>query len=353
MPYFSWMGAEETLTSAALTVRAQTISPNDTGRLLWDVFFPRENADSTKIRSILDVDYRPTADRREWNARGRQINFITPGTAEIEFVPIEVFFRLDEYEINKLMEQTAGNADLFRGLVRNRVPDRVDRLAESIYRRLEVDAMTAWSLGQITVKNPTTGATSTVSLGFDATRYEDAGTTPGAAVWTNLNAYTELLSFLNRAVDRIGGIPEGVILRMIDYSLVQQSAPKGFNAITLTRAQLLDQIQQDIGGTFRFVIREDSVDISVDGGLDVARTKVWPTAKVAVIPPGGRIGSTYFSPVTRAYEFAPEASEGLIDIRSVSVFNEVTGNGRELTVEAQLNGFTFPNEQLVYVLNTT
>lgn len=347
MPYFAWLAGERELSSAALTVRAQTISPNDQGRLLWDVFFPRENHDSFKVSTLTNVDYRPVGDRREFNARGRQIAFITPGTAEFEFIPIETWFRVDEYEINQLMLQTQGNQDLFRRVVGANIPDRVDRLAESDYRRVEVDAMTMWALGQMTVRNPVTGVATTVSLGFDATRYETPAAWTGGTTGT---AYANLLSFIDRSIDRMGSIG-GIVSRLSSYQAVQQSSPRGTDGIMLTRTQLVDRIQQDIGQEFTFVIREDSYDIYPDGGTDVTRTKVWPANRIAAFPAGNRVGSTFFVPVVRAYEFAPQASEGEIDVRGVSVFNEVGGNGRELSVESQLNACSMAVEQNLSVVN--
>jgi hypothetical protein len=352
MAFFSWIEAERQLSSAALTVRAQTVSPNDEGRLFWDLYFPRENTDSVRLSTISTVDFRPVGDRREWNATGRLIGFISPSTAEFEMVPIETYFNVDEAELQHLMETVAGNASLLQGLIGVQIPDRVDRLVAANYRRIEVDAMTAWSLGQITARNPTTGATVTTSLGFDATRYKTGGVTAGYAAWTNVNAYGELIRFLTDSVDLMGGY-DGVVLRQSSYNLVQASAPRpaAFPNYAITRAQLLDQIQQDIGQGFRFHIREDSMDVHTGAGLTTARTKVWPAKTVAAIPSGTRVGSTYFAPVFRAYEFAgQDAAE--IDVRGVSVFRNVSNEGRHLNIQAQVNAAGIPVEQNVHVLNT-
>lgn len=351
MAFLSWIEAERTLTSEALTVRAQTISPNDQGRLFWDLFFPRTDADSVRLSTIGTVDYRPVADRREWNARGRLITFITPSTAEFEMVPVEAYFAIDEAELQTLAERVGGNMALLQNLIGARIPDRVDSLAEADYRRIEVDAMGAWALGQITAKNPTDGSTATVSLGIAATRYKLGGTTAGYATWTNSNAYGELIIFLTDTVDLVGGY-DGVVLRQSSYNLIQQSAPRpaAFPNYPITRAQLLDQIQQDTGRDFRFVIREDSLDIHSNGGLTTARTKVWPAKTVAAIPPGTRVGSTHFAPVVRAYEFAGGGVE--TDVRGISVFRDVSNGGRHLMVEAQVNALPLPVEQNVHVLNT-
>ena len=82
----SWYGqlAKVPTTSAELTVLAQAVNPFDTGKLLWDVFFPRKNVTSIKLQNMsLPAITRYTADRREWNARGRYIPYTTPSMAEL------------------------------------------------------------------------------------------------------------------------------------------------------------------------------------------------------------------------------------------------------------------------------
>ena len=80
----------EELSPAALTVTAQTISPNDQGRLRWDVFFPRQDVDSVDLHEVTTLDFRPVSDRREWNSPGRLIPDKTPDLRDISIVPVEV-----------------------------------------------------------------------------------------------------------------------------------------------------------------------------------------------------------------------------------------------------------------------
>ncbi|HSH45055.1 MAG TPA: hypothetical protein VK966_04325, partial [Longimicrobiales bacterium] len=143
---FTWIAQEEDLSAAALTVRAQAVSPNDNGQLLWDVFFPRSNVDSVKLSELTSLDWRPVADRREWNAPGRLIPMLTPTGRTLVMVPIESYFQIGEEEMQKLVEQNlSASQQQFRQLIRATVPQRVEMLASANYRRIEVDAFNAWA----------------------------------------------------------------------------------------------------------------------------------------------------------------------------------------------------------------
>jgi hypothetical protein len=351
MPNFSWLAQEKKLTNAALTVRAQQISPNDEGRLLWDAFFPRRNVDSVKIGDIMNtVDFRPVADRREWNARGREIPMRTPTSGRLEMIPIESWFKVAEREIQELEERTLGNEGIFRQIIGASIPDRTDSLAQANYRRIEVDAFTAWALGQVTVMDPVRGSTATVSYGFNAARYEVAGT-----AWNNggVNAYNLFLQWLARAVDLVGPI-QGVMLRLATLNEIKNDAPNPFSnvaGITLTRAQLEQRIQDELGSSFAFFVNENTQDIFTDGGLDTVRTKVWPTGVIAAVPAGDVVGYTAFAPVARAFEVSRATPEAEIDVRGQTVYIETGNNGRDLTTECQVNAFTVPNENLIATVN--
>lgn len=343
----NWVAQEDELTSAALTVRAQTISPNDTGALLWDVFMPRRNVDSVKISEISTVDFRPAADRREWNARGRNIPLRTPNLAELEMVPIEAFFSVDEREIQRLTERAFGNEPLFRQLLGAEIPQRVDSLVASDFRRVEFDVMQAWAAGTVTAMDPGNGVSYTTSYGFDVARYQTAGT-----IWSNggLNAYDEFIAWCEDGIDAIGAIA-GAMLRLATFKEIQKDAPQGINGIQLTRAQVQAQVSADLGTSFRFYIVETSLDKFTDAGIAVTRTKVWAAHKVALIPAGAVVGFTAFAPIARSYELARSVPEARIDVRGVAVFNDVSGTGREMTVEAQLNAMPVPDENKMWVID--
>lgn len=346
----SWIAQEQGLTAASLTVRAQTISPNDNGQLLWDAFFPRQNVDSVKIREIVTTDWRPVSDRREWNAEGRMIPLLTPNQRDLEMVPIESFFRLGERELQELMERTIGNEDLFRQIVRSQVPQRVDGLASANYRRLEIDAMKAWATGAITAMNPVTGASVSMSYGFSGSRYTTAGT-----AWNNgaINGYDAFLTWLEGAVDLVGPIA-GCVMRLATFKAIQADCPNPWSNITgvqVTRSQLEQRVQDDIGGPFRFYIVENSLDVFSGGGTTVSRTKVWPAQKVAVVPASGPVGFMAFAPVASAFELARSAPGAAVDLRGMTASYTPENGGKALKTAVQVNAFPVPNEQLLCVID--
>ena len=350
MANFDWIEQEQNLTPAALTVRAQAIPVNDQALLLWDVLMPRRDVDSVRLRNITSAIYRPTADRREWNARGRAIALVTPKLDDIEMTPIESYFKIGEREIQELTERTIGNQALFRQIVGADIPERSDRLALANYRRLEVDMTTSWVLGQLTARNPIGGDTVTMSFGYDSTRYQTATWTGG----TGGNAYANFIAWLQAAQTRVGPI-SGVMLRLSTRLAIQQSAPNPFSynpAVQMNRQQLQERIQDELGTDFQFVENERTVMIYPDGGLTPVQTKLWPTGYIAVIPSDGQVGYTGFAPVARAYEIAGIDADAAIDLRGMTVYRETANAGRELTVECQLNALPIPSEQAVYVINT-
>src|SRR5688500_11747658 len=97
-----------------------------------------------------------------------------------------------------------GNQALIANIMQSTVPGRVDAIAMANYRRLELDAFEAWALGTVTQRNPQNASeTFQASFGFDAGRYQTAGT-----AWNDntLNAYDELLDWLEDGEDAIGPI---------------------------------------------------------------------------------------------------------------------------------------------------
>lgn len=346
---FTWLAQEANLSSAALTVRAQAISPNDNGALLWDIFFPRANVDSVKLSEITNLNWRPTSDRREWNAPGRLIPLLTPSTREMRMVPIEAYFQIAEEEMQKLVESNLNaSQEQFRQIVRASLPDRVDDIVTSNYRRIEVDSFTAWSLGTVTQKNPQTGKLFTASYGFDAARYTTAGTAWDDAA---VNAYDLLLAFLEDAQDKIGGV-KGVMLRRLTRSAILADAPQVFTGIEPTAAELESRISDSLGTPFRFFVNERAVDIFNDGGVSYTRTKLWPAGVLAAVPDGDAVGNTAFAPVVRAVDIDSQAPGAKVDVRGQTVWHETSNAGKRLEVQAQVNAFPVPDEQRLRVVDT-
>lgn len=347
MDYFSWLAQEDLLSSEALTVRAQALPPDDRDQLVHDIFFPRQNVPSVKLAAIEDIDFRPISDRREWNTRGRHLHSITPRQSELEMIPIEDYFKLEEREQQELVERTFGNEAQIRQIVRSSIPARIDALVQANRRRMEYDALRAWATGSIVAMNPQTGVNQTVSYGFDTARFQTAGT-----AWNNgaVNAYNEFLAWLEDGIDAVGSAV-GAIMRRATFSAIQTDAPQGLDAIPLTRAQVQDRISQDLGIPFTFYLLEHRADKYSDGGLTTTRVNYWPAEQVAMVPAGAVVGSMAFAPQVRAFQLANVARDAQIDVNGMAVYREIGGNGREATWECQVNAFPVPLETRMWVID--
>lgn len=344
MATLAWITAQEDLSPAALTVRAQVVSPTDNGKLSWDQFFPRRDVDTTKINDLTELDYRPVADRREWNARGRLIPMQTPEKKEIEMIPIESRDQIAEKEMNTLVQETRGNDAIIQNVMGVRIPQRIDRLAVSNYRRLEIDAFSVWTNGSIVQKEPEAGRTLTTSFSISSGRLQTAGT-----AWNDsgVNAYDEFIAWFLEGVDE-NGAAEGAMMRRATYNAILADAPDLANGVQMNRSQLEQRISDDLGSAFRFFINENALDVFNDGGTAYTRTKVFTAHKVVLVPAGLAVGSSAFAPVNRAYELVRGAGDAGIDIRGNTVYYEASNGGRQLDMECQLNVIPVPNEQLVW-----
>jgi hypothetical protein len=316
------------------------------------VFFPRVNVDSTRLATLTPKTFRYVSERREWNARGRQIPLDTPGTGELEMVPIESYFKMEELEVQRLMERVANNQALFRQIVGVDVPQRIPTLALANYRRLEVDTFTAWGLGQVSARNPVNNAVYTATFGFDAGRYQTAGT-PWTGGVTG-NAYANLVAWLTDAQQVVPGGIAGVMLRLTTRNAIRYSAPNlavPNSGIAPLLRDVEARISDEIGSAFRFFVNERTVDIFTNAGTATTPTKLWPASTIAVIPADGRVGTAAFAPVARVAAVAAQAPEARIDVRGQSVFIETGNNGRDLTVECQVNALPIPEESKLWLIN--
>jgi hypothetical protein len=338
----------EDLSPAVLTVMAQTMSPNNQGELKWDVFFPRENVDSVDLNEVTTLDFRPTSDRREWNSPGRLIPDKTPDVRNLSIVPVEGYYKWGEYEMQKMNERANADSKAIDQILGRSIPGKVTQIVQANYRRVEVDAFTAWATGVVTAKNPQTGTTHQVSFGFDSARLTTAGT-----AWNDpgVDAYATLIAWLEDAIDAVGPI-QGVVLRIALLRAIQTDAPDLLGGVAMTRAQLSQRIQDDIGYPFTFYLFDDTLETFTDGGTATSSVNVWPAGRIAAVPQGGKVGRTAFAPVVRAMELARAAGTAGIDERGMTVYYDEAQTGKELKVEVQCNPFTIPNEQKLFVENT-
>lgn len=345
----NWISAIEDLTPPALTVTAQAVSPTDTGRLYWSGFFPRQNVESVNLQDVTTLDDRPVADRREWNQRGRHVPPRTPARREVSIVPIEAYDKIGEYEMQRLNERFDANQQKMANIIGVSIPDRVERLALADYRRLEVDMWRAWLHGDIIQRNPQNASeTYTASYGIDAGRMQTAAT-----AWNDagLNAYNEFIAFAEDAIETLGSLG-GFVTRLAVIQAIQADAPDLIGGVSMTRAQLVQRMNDDLGQPMFLNAIEDTVDIYNDGGIATTSTKVFTAGKLAAIPADGRIGYTAFAPVVRAMEMARNIPAAGIDQRGVTVYYDEAGTGRELEIEAQLNALPVVDENRVFVIAT-
>jgi hypothetical protein len=347
MDYFSWLGAEEDLTSEALTVRAQNLPANNRDRLVMDIFFDPTPVNSIRLRSITGIDFRPASDRREWNTRGRLIPTKLPSTAEIEMIPIESYFKIEEYELQLMMEPIEGNEDIFRRMLRRRIPDRVDDLVFANRRRFELDAAQAWATKTMTVMNPQLGHTQTVDFGFAAERYQTAAT-----AWDDpgVNAFDEFIAWAREGARAMRGGMAGAVMRDISWRQIVKDAPQGLLGLELTDQETVRRIEDRLGVGFNPVIIENRMDPFNDAGLATTRTNVWPEEKIALFPVGMTVGSDARAPVARAFRMAQQ-SGGEINVNGTAVFRSAPNDGRMFHAEAQDNRFPLPDEEQMWVMD--
>lgn len=346
---FAWMHSVEEVSPAYLTVLAQTVSPNDNDTLLWDQFMPRQDVNSHELKNITPADFRPAADRRSWGARGRRIPLVTPKKRDLEIEPIESNFRIDEKEMNKLIERYDGNQQLIQNSIKATIPQRVLELAQANYRRVELDTMQSWYAGIVTVRNPETNDTYDAQFNFAEERMAMAGTAWNA---NGVRAYKEFIAWMNDAQDMVGPLA-GAALRLRVRQAILDDAPLLAGGVSMSLANLEDRIQQDLGSPFRFYLMEQTVDVFTDGGVATTRVKKWADAsKIAAVPADKQVGTVAFAPVARAVMLNAAVPQAKIDVRGCSVFPEAQNNGRELDTECQLDAFPVPNENRIAVMDT-
>jgi hypothetical protein len=343
MDIFSYIDSVNELTAPALTVRAQAISPNDNGNLIYDIFFPRQNVRSVKLRDITIRNFRPAADRREWNARGRLIPIQTPDKRDLKIIPVEAYSKIDEEEMQELFENSDGEKALIQRRIGASIPERADNLTKAVYRRVELDAMSVWSKGYVDQVDPQTGRSFRTSFKFAVGRLQTA-----LSAWNSTNAYDNLLAWVKDGISEMGPI-EGVALRQATQNVIQASAPTPLvSGWKPTIKEIAQRITDELGSPFRFFTIENTVDVFTDGGIQSAKTKIWPDHQINAIPAGRVVGATAYAPVVRAGEMAAEVPEARIDKNGIAVFYETANGGREVTIESQGNILSVPEEQKVW-----
>jgi hypothetical protein len=96
---------------------------------------------------------------------------------------------------------------------------------------------------------------------------------------------------------------------------------------------------------------EDTLEVFNDGGTASTSTKVWAAHKIAVVPAGTSVGYSAFAPVIRAMDIARALPQAKVDTNGQTAFYEEHNNGRELSVEVQVNAMPVPDEQKLFVID--
>jgi len=345
MSRFSWLDQLESLNLTNLTIREQTRSADNPLNLRYRTLFPRVPTDSVVVSTIEKVQNRFTGGRRDWNAQGRELPDNLGPTSRFEMVPINPTKHMDERYLQRLGER--GAQDLIRAGIMKDVSAWATELTDATERQLEVEAFEAWLTGLITVMDPKTGATVTVSLGYGTDEYP----TPGTA-WDDPaeDAYVNLLAGLQAATQKFGQNVGGVRAHRTIWSAIVADSPDGVGGLRPTFNALRDRVREEGFPDFDMIVEERTYDKWADGGTDTTTEYYLPDGLIAYQPADDRIGNTHVAPVVRAYDFLSGGNRSLAN--GVVIFRSEKNDGKTLLNEAQQNALVVPEQSRVFVEDT-
>ncbi len=342
---FNWLDQITSLSQLNLTIREVTRTEENPLDLRYRAIFPRVPAPSVKLSEITTVDFRPAGGRREWNAQGREVPEKVGPTRNFEMVPINPTHHIDE-RMMQLFGESGVEEMLRRGVIGS-LESWPTRLADATERQLEAEAFEAWYTGLITVMDPKTGTTVTVSMGFDqATTYPTAGT-----AWDDggQDAYENLLTALQAAQTKMGSVGAIRTRRAVVREVVRD-APDGPNGLRPTVTTLQERIREEGFPDVSLVIDERTYDKFTDGGSAHTSTNYVPAGLVAFQPQSGVVGQTHVAPVVRAYDFLSGGNRALA--QGIVIFRTAKNDGKTLLIEAQQNAIALPEESKTYVVDS-
>lgn len=349
MPAWDWLEKAKGLSSAALTVRAQMLPADNDGTLLYPLFFPRVDVDSMDLNEILELDDRPTASRREWDAPEKRLVLELPETKELSMVPLGADDLIGEKELDKIDQNTNGNEQVYQEIIGAKIPARGDRLTKACYNQLEIDCFDVMATGKLTQHDPQSERTYVVDYQIDPERIQTAGTP-----WTSAaNAYNEFIAWLKDAKQAVGGL-EGVMATMDVFDDIIADAPTGNDGVRLTGTSLIQRIKDDaMIPRFAWFEHNGALDVDVyENKRRVKRRKnVFPERRLVAVPLGGKVGKTAHAPVRRARRISNIMPEAKIDIRGVTVFHFGENDDKALKIVSQLNAFPVPNDGKIFSIN--
>jgi hypothetical protein len=342
---FPWLAQFDNLTPLNLTIREATRLADNPLELRYRALFPRVPASSITIKTLTKVDFRPIGGRREWNAQGREIPENLGPTSEFTMVPINPTKHIDELMLQKLGEP--GVQELVQRGVIKAVNDWPTELANAVERQLEAEAFEAWMTGIITVMDPKSGTTVTVSLGFTTAEYPTPGTDwddPGE------DAYVNFLAGLQAAESKFGQPVGGVRTHRTVVNAIVADAPDGALGAAPTQTSLQERIRAEGFPQATLVIDERTYHSWTDGGSATSPAYYVPDGMIGYQPADGMIGNTHDAPVVRAYDFLTGSNRSLA--QGVTIFRSEQNSGKTLLIEAQRNAIAMPEAARVYAEDT-
>lgn len=342
---FNWLEKYDALTARNLTIREAARLAENPLDLRYRAIFPRTPAPSVKLSDITTVDFRPLGGRREWNAQGREIPERLGPARDFQMVPINPTHHIDERMLQLFGE--SGVEELLRRGVIGSLQTWPTRLADAVERQLEAEAFESWYNGLITVMDPKTGSTVTVSMGFNAaTTYITAGT-----AWSDAtqDAYVNFLTAIQDAQNKMGTVGAARMRRAVANAIVAD-APDGPNGLRPTITSLQERVREEGFSLFTLIVDERKYDKFDDGGETTTSTNYVPASKIGFQPANGVVGATHVAPVVRAYDFLKGADRALAN--GITIFRSEKNDGKTLLIEAQENAIVLPDEDKTYVVNT-
>src|SRR4051812_8831654 len=102
MPLLDILARNARLSAANLSIREATRLAENPLDLRYRALFPAQPSNSLKVRELSKVDFRPTAEYRNWNAVGREIHEVLGPQVEWEILPVTAEHHIDERRLLEL-----------------------------------------------------------------------------------------------------------------------------------------------------------------------------------------------------------------------------------------------------------
>lgn len=349
MDKYQWILTFLGLRDVDLTVRAQTIDPDNVDGVLYPAFLRVRDVRSMKVEDFTSKEYRQVAGRRPFDADGTPYRDVPGPQRGGKFTPIEMYDYIGEETLYDLFTLFGEETDATRKMAAQQllktVPNRVIEMAMACERRMNIEASNAWALGSYTITTPENNAVATVSFQYEAERYETALT-----AWDDggVNSVEELIAWLRHARMKIGPVG-GVRLSTKLLNVFLADAPVTVNSnMKWSQRDIARYIQEraDISN-FRWVI--DDFTYETAPGTHV---RYWPEDVIAAIPESRFVGDANFAPVVSASNVARQVPEAKVMMNRKGVHYESHNDGKALKYLVTLNAFPWLNEQRLAVMNT-